>query len=137
MNRTVFLSLLRSSMVAVALLVMALVFGSNSAAAQCPDYWVNINYLVPAPHPGPVDIQTYWRNGTVINHSFSNDGHFTFPQDPVWGPLVGVMIDGIMVYPGQRIKVPYPGMPPGMCIEIEVRFDSKGCVEIRMQPQGC
>ncbi len=137
MNERPFLSRLRTWMVAVALLVMALVFGANSAAAQCPDYWVNINYLVPAPFSGPVDIETHWSNGMVINHSFSNDGHFTFSQDRSWGPLVGVSINGIMVYPGQKIKVPYPGMPPGMCIEIEVRFDSKGCLEIRMQPQGC
>ena len=137
MNRRTVLSLVRSALLAVALLVTGLVLDSSNASAQCPDYWVNINYLVPAPHPGPVSIDLYWANGTVITNSFSNDGHFTFSQSPVWGPLQGVMINGIMVLPGQRVKVPYPGMPPGMCIEIEVRFDSKGCIEIKMQPQGC
>lgn len=127
---------LATAIMAVLFMVLGFAFSTNEAAAQCPTYVVDINYLVPAPFSGPVNFDVVWDNGQVDTHSFSVDGKTLWPSVP-GRRILHVIINGVIVPVGAKMKVPYPGGPPGMCIEVEIRETSPGCFEIKLQPTGC
>lgn len=126
-----------TAFMAALFMVLSFAFSASEAVAQgCPDYVVDINYLVPAPFSGPVNFDVVWDNGQIIPHSYTNDGKYLWPSVP-GRRILHIIINGIVVPMGAKIKVPYPGGPPGMCIEVELREAPPGCFEIKMQPAGC
>lgn len=129
---------LTTVLMAALFMVLSFAFSTNEAAAQgCRDYEVDINYLVPLPFSGPVDFDVYWDNGQIDPHSYTVDGKYLVPSAPFPHRIIHIIINGIVVPLGAKVKVPYPGGPPGMCIEVEIRETSPGCFEIKLQPAGC
>lgn len=135
MNRRNFIS---SALVAMFLMIAGLAMNTSTASAQCPQYMVDINYLVPQPCSGPITFDVHWNNGQIDPHSYLNDGKYLWPQPPFPVQMLGVSICGVFVPVGPKTVVKCPGFSclPGMCVEIEIRQTSAGCYEIKMQPTG-
>jgi len=135
MNRRTFIS---SALMALIVVIAGLVINTNTVSAQYTQYVVDINYLVPAPCNGPINFEVHWNNGQIDYHSYTNDGKYLWPQPPLPVQMLGVWICGVFVPVGPKVIVNCPafGCLPGMCIEIEIRFNN-GYYEIKMQPTNC
>jgi len=135
MNRRNFIS---SALMAAIIMIAGLVISTNTASAQCPQYMLDINYIVPNPCQGPAVFDVSWDNGQIDHHSYMIDGKYIHPQPPFPVRMLGVWLCGTFVplHIKKAVNCPAFGCLPGMCVEIEVKETSPGCYEIKMQPTG-
>lgn len=138
MNRR---TLISSLMMVGTITVVGTALNANNALAQCPQYAVNIVSLMPSPFLGPVDFEVHWDNGQIYPHSYTADGWYLHPSQPFPAWVVGVYFPKVQlgtnfVLVNTKVNIRYPDMPPGMCIQVEVREISRGCYDITLTPTG-
>jgi hypothetical protein len=102
--------------IAIAMLVFGFTAGATRASAQCPGcptpgagYWVNYNYVYP-PSLVTIPIQVDFGSGYQYITSETADGHYTYKQDPAWGPAMFVTVYGVQIPipSGGPIMIPTP-----------------------------
>ncbi|MEP7221003.1 MAG: hypothetical protein ABI876_18905, partial [Bacteroidota bacterium] len=125
-----------------AMLVMFAVSGSTAQAqvgpgpGPCPTYWIKYNYVYPPAPAGQFTFQIQCADGRILSTTNElADGHYTYPADPTciatavivtWpGPPAGSVT---LPIPGGPVFVPTPWGP----LKIESKFDSNGCLEIKV-----
>jgi hypothetical protein len=140
MRRKSFLTMLLGT---AAMLVMFLFAGFGTASAQCPGcpgiapgagYWVNYNYVYPPAPNGQFFLNLGFANGHVDVSNVNADGHYTYSQDPIWGPATTFTISWAGPPAGsQAFPVPCPKTPvvtPWGTMFIEIKCNP--CIEINV-----
>lgn len=136
-----------SSLLAVVatFLMIGFTAGASKAQAQsippgpCPDYWVNYNYVYPPAPAGSYSFAIECADGRIFPPTSELlDGHYTYKSDPTCIPT---QIHVTWIDPGTGLPVtvvfPIPGGPfsvptPWGVLRVETKFDSNGCLEVKV-----
>ncbi|MDB5035120.1 MAG: hypothetical protein JWQ98_2361 [Chlorobi bacterium] len=137
-------TILKSAFVLAAMVVFACTIGTRSASAQplctptpCPQYWINYNYVYP-PATCPIRVNVHWTAGNFDVTSAFADGHYTYPEAASWGTPDGICINNQWIpipAMGPKYYLTDPCLPPGQCLEIEIRCTP--CLEVRIHTAPC